>query len=79
MRGRRQLRPLIALCAVGAALALVACGSKSTNSTSTSGGSSTTAKAQKGGAMTVLEDSAFAGRRGSTPRPTRTAPPTSRT
>jgi peptide/nickel transport system substrate-binding protein len=61
MRGRRQLRPLIALCAVGAALALVACGSKSTNSTSTSGGSSTTAKAQKGGAMTVLEDSAFAG------------------
>jgi peptide/nickel transport system substrate-binding protein len=63
MRGRRQLRPLIALCAVGAALALVACGSKSTNSssTSTSGGSSTTAKAQKGGSMTVLEDSAFAG------------------
>jgi peptide/nickel transport system substrate-binding protein len=63
MRGRRQLRPLIALCAVGAALALVACGSKSTNSssTSTSGGSSTTAKAQKGGSMTVLEDSGFAG------------------
>ncbi len=60
MRGRRQPKPLVALCAVGAALALVACGSKSSN-TSTSGGSSTTAKATKGGSLTVLEDSAFAG------------------
>jgi peptide/nickel transport system substrate-binding protein len=58
MRGRRQPKPLVALCAVGAALALVACGSKSSG-TSTS--SSTTAKATKGGSLTVLEDSAFAG------------------
>jgi peptide/nickel transport system substrate-binding protein len=54
---RQSLRPLVALCATGAALALVACGSKSTGG----GSSSTTAKAKKGGSITVLEDSAFAG------------------
>jgi peptide/nickel transport system substrate-binding protein len=60
MRGRRQFRPLAVLCVAGAALALASCGSKSTNS-STSGGSTTAAKAKSGGSLTVLEDSAFAG------------------
>jgi peptide/nickel transport system substrate-binding protein len=64
MRAHGQVvRAIVALCLVGGVVALAACGSKSTNSStnaSTSGGSSTTA-AKKGGSITVLEDSAFAG------------------
>jgi peptide/nickel transport system substrate-binding protein len=61
MRESRQLlRLLAAICGAAAILVLAACGSKSTSSTSGTQ-SSTTAKATKGGSITVLEDSAFAG------------------
>jgi peptide/nickel transport system substrate-binding protein len=52
---RYPLKPLVAL--LVAALTLAACGSKTTSSNT----SSTSAKAKKGGAITVLEDAAFAG------------------
>jgi peptide/nickel transport system substrate-binding protein len=51
---RHPLKPLVALSV--AALTLAACGSKTTSNTI-----STSAKAKKGGAITVLEDAAFAG------------------
>ena len=58
MRARRELvKPLVALWVAGVALTFVACGSKSSNSTS----ATTSATAKKGGSLTVLEDSAFAG------------------
>jgi peptide/nickel transport system substrate-binding protein len=57
MRSRRNLlTPLVAL--LVAALTLAACGAKTTSKTSST---STGGKATKGGAITVLEDSAFAG------------------
>jgi peptide/nickel transport system substrate-binding protein len=63
MRGHRHFRLLAAICVVGAAIAVAACGSKSTGSSTSNGGGSTTASknAKKGGSITVLEDSAFAG------------------
>jgi peptide/nickel transport system substrate-binding protein len=65
VRSRTHLvRYAVAICVAGGALAVAACGSKSTNSsTSSGGGASTTASGQpqKGGSITVLEDSAFAG------------------
>jgi ABC-type oligopeptide transport system substrate-binding subunit len=82
MRERRHsLRLLAVLCGVAAVLILAACGSKSTSSSSTSSGSNTTAQAKKGGAITVLEDSGFAGAwpAGLIPPPTPTARPTRRT
>ena len=58
MRARRHsVTPLVALWVTAMALSVVACGSKSSTSTK----SGTTSKATKGGALTVLEDSAFAG------------------
>jgi len=55
MRARGHLlTPLVAL--LVAALTLAACGAKTSSNTS-----STSAKAKKGGAVTVLEDAAFAG------------------
>ena len=62
MRSRTDLvKPLVAICLfAGVILALVACGSSSTNkSSTTSTGAPGTPK--KGGSLTVLEDSAFAG------------------
>ena len=67
MRSRTHLvRYGVAICVVAAVVALAACGSKSTNGSGSSGsssGASTTASGtpQKGGSLTVLEDSAFAG------------------
>jgi peptide/nickel transport system substrate-binding protein len=60
---RHLVMPLVALWVAGVAFALAACGSSSTNkSSTTSKGTSTTAgQPQKGGSITVLEETAFAG------------------
>jgi peptide/nickel transport system substrate-binding protein len=61
VRSRTQLvKSVVAICV--AAVALAACGSSSTNkSSSTRSSTSSQGKAQKGGSITVLEDTAFAG------------------
>jgi peptide/nickel transport system substrate-binding protein len=56
---RVLVKPLVMFCATAVAMAFAACGSDSSSSTSKT--ASTTAKAKKGGSLTVLEDSAFAG------------------
>jgi peptide/nickel transport system substrate-binding protein len=61
VRSRTHLvRSGVAIFVVAVALALAACGSSSTNKSSSST-TSTQGKAQKGGSITVLEDTAFAG------------------
>jgi peptide/nickel transport system substrate-binding protein len=55
---------VVAICVAAGAIVLAACGSKSTNSSSSGGGASTSSTSgapTKGGSLTVLEDSAFAG------------------
>jgi peptide/nickel transport system substrate-binding protein len=55
----RDVAKPLTLCVAAVAMALAGCGSSS--SSTTTSGSSTTGKAKKGGSLTVLEDSAFAG------------------
>jgi peptide/nickel transport system substrate-binding protein len=65
VRSRTHLvRYVVAICVAAGAIVLAACGSKSTNSSSSGGGASTSSTSgapKKGGSLTVLEDSAFAG------------------
>ena len=55
----REVAKPLTLCVAAIAMALAGCGSSSSSTTTSA--SSTTGKAKKGGSLTVLEDSAFAG------------------
>jgi peptide/nickel transport system substrate-binding protein len=55
----REVAKPLTLCVAAVAMALAGCGSSSSSTTTSA--SSTTGKAKKGGSLTVLEDSAFAG------------------